>query len=135
MEELEQAEVNVQVMDSTLTLQGGQICVGQLFEQYPETDGIIACNDFVAAAALQEILKRGIRIPEDIQLIGYDDIAFTSLLHPPLSTIRQPAYEMGAQAAEMLIKRINREKLEVTHKKLPVSFVERQKTRRKAEKA
>jgi LacI family transcriptional regulator len=41
---------------------------------------------------------------------------------------------MGAQAAEMLIKRINLEKMEVTHKKLPVSFVERQTTRRKAEK-
>ncbi|CAH0125303.1 LacI family DNA-binding transcriptional regulator [Peribacillus simplex] len=135
LEELKQAKVNVQVMDSSLTLQGGQTCVGQLFEQYPETDGIIACNDIVAAAALQEILKRGIRIPEDIQLIGYDDIAFTALLHPPLSTIRQPAYEMGAQAAEMLIKKINQEKMEVTHKKLPVSFVERQTTRRKAEKA
>ncbi|MFJ7510870.1 LacI family DNA-binding transcriptional regulator [Peribacillus simplex] len=134
LEELKQAKVNVQVMDSSLTLQGGQTCVKQLFEQYPETDGIIACNDIVAAAALQEILKRGIRIPEDIQLIGYDDIAFTALLHPPLSTIRQPAYEMGAQAAEMLIKRINQEKMEVTHKKLPVSFVERQTTRRKAEK-
>lgn len=84
--------------------------------------------------ALQEILKRGIRIPEDIQLIGYDDIAFTALLHPPLSTIRQPAYEMGAQATKLLIKKINQEKIEETHKKLPVSFVERQTTRRKAEK-
>lgn len=66
-------------------------------------------------------------------MIGYDDIAFTALLHPPLSTIRQPAYEMGKQAAELLIKRINQEVIEETHRKLPVTFVERLTTRKKAE--
>ena len=133
LEELEQAKVNVHVVDSTLTITGGQICAKELLERFPDTDGVIACNDIVAAAVLQEILKRGKRIPEDIQLIGYDDIAFTALLHPPLSTIRQPAYEMGRQAAELLIKKINQEEMEDTHLQLPISFVERLTTRKKAE--
>ena len=133
LEELEQAKVNVHVLDSTLTITGGQICAKELLERFPDTDGVIACNDIVAAAVLQEILKRGKRIPEDIQLIGYDDIAFTALLHPPLSTIRQPAYEMGRQAAELLIKKINQEEMEDTHLQLPISFVERLTTRKKVE--
>lgn len=133
MEELRLAKVKFHVLDSPLTIQGGQVCAQELFEKYPQADGVIACNDIVAAAILQEILKREKRIPDDIQLIGYDDIAFTALLHPPLSTVRQPAYEMGKQAAELLIKRINQEGIEDTHRKLPVTFVERLTTRKKAE--
>ena len=133
LRELKEAGVNVNVIDSTLTIQGGQACASQLFKQFPKTDGVIACNDIVAATVIQEALKQGKKIPEDIQVIGFDNIEFTALLHPPLSTIHQPAYEMGQAAAEMLIHIINQEKIEETIKKLPISFVERQTTR-KAEK-
>lgn len=126
---LEDTDVKVHILDSTLSYQGARKCAKEVLAKYPETDGIIACNDIVAATILQEALAMGKRVPEDIQVIGYDDVSFTALLHPALSTIQQPAYEMGAKAAEILIKKINQEKLEEIHTVFPVSFIERETTR------
>lgn len=122
--------VNVHILDSTLSFQGAKTCAKELFDKFPETDGVIACNDIVASAILQEGLRLGRLIPEDLQIIGYDDIPMCALLYPALSTIRQPAYEMGEVAAESLIKIINKEKLEKQHIKLDVSFIDRQTTRK-----
>lgn len=122
--------VNVQVLDSTLSFEGAKSCAKELFDKYPKTDGVIACNDIVASAILQEGLRLGRRIPEDLQIIGYDDIPMCALLYPALSTISQPAYEMGEVAAESLIKMINKEPLIEQHIKLDVTFIDRQTTRK-----
>lgn len=102
----------------------------ELFEKYPETDGVIASNDIVAAAILHEALKIDKRIPEDLQIIGYDDIPLSQILYPPLSTIRQPAYDMGCGAVKLLIQLINNESVEERNIQLPVSFIERETTRK-----
>jgi LacI family transcriptional regulator len=65
-------------------------------------DGVFAANDLLALAILQALLLAGIRVPEDVAVIGYDDIAFASLASVPLSSIRQPAYQMGRRAMELL---------------------------------
>ncbi|MBP2001473.1 LacI family transcriptional regulator [Paenibacillus shirakamiensis] len=102
----------------------------ELFEKFPQTDGIIASNDIAGAALLHEALRLNKRIPEDVQIIGFDDIPLSSLVYPPLSTIRQPAYEMGREAAELLIQFIENN-LVAQHKiQLPVSFMERGTTRK-----
>lgn len=100
-----------------------------LFEQHIDTDGVIASNDIVATAVLQEAHRLGKAVPQDVQIIGYDDTPLSSLLSPSLSTIRQPAYDMGREAAGLLIKLIEQNKVENTIIQLPVSFVERETTR------
>lgn len=102
----------------------------ELFDKYPETDGVIASNDITATAVLHEALQRGKKVPEEVQIIGYDDIPQSSLLFPALSTIRQPAYEMGKEAAALLISIIKKETVEKKHIKLPVSYINRETTRR-----
>ncbi|OAB41121.1 LacI family DNA-binding transcriptional regulator [Paenibacillus antarcticus] len=102
-----------------------------LFEQHLETDGVIASNDIVATAVLQEAHRLGKSVPQDVQIIGYDDIPLSSLLSPSLSTIRQPAYDMGREAGGLLIKLIEQDKVDEKIIQLPVSFVERETTRRK----
>lgn len=102
-----------------------------LFEQHLETDGVIASNDIVATAVLQEAHRLGKSVPQDVQIIGYDDIPLSSLLSPSLSTIRQPAYDMGREAARLLIELIEQDKVDEKIIQLPVSFVERETTRRK----
>ncbi|MBD3110245.1 substrate-binding domain-containing protein [Bacillus sp. AGMB 02131] len=66
---------------------------------------------------------------EEVQIIGYDDIPQSSLLFPTLSSIRQPAYEIGKEAA-LLISIIEKETVEKEHIKLPVSYINRETTRR-----
>lgn len=64
----------------------------------------ICCgNDLIAIGAIQALRERNIRVPQDISIVGFDDIQTAKLIDPSLTTIRQPAYEMGEKACEMLI--------------------------------
>lgn len=84
--------------------QGPQM-VEELLQKYPDVDGIIACNDMVAISIYKMLSRRGIRVPEDIQLIGYDNIFLSGLMTPEFTTIEQPIEKMGVRAVEMLIRR------------------------------
>jgi len=70
---------------------------------------IFAVNDRVAMGALRAIREKGLKVPEDIALVGYDDLPFVSCLEVPLTTVSQPRYEMGKEAAKLLIKIIKGE--------------------------
>ena len=69
-------------------------------------DGIVCGNDLIAAGAMQAVRQRGLSIPDDVKLVGLDNIYFSKFLYPPLTTVEQPAYEMGMAAARMLINNI-----------------------------
>ncbi|MBP3039190.1 LacI family DNA-binding transcriptional regulator [Bacillaceae bacterium Marseille-Q3522] len=131
LEVLSSANVNFYVMaTSSFSFQDAERWAKELFEKYADTDGVIASNDIVATAVLHEALRTGRSIPADLQIIGFDDVPHSSLLFPPLSTIRQPAYEMGKEAAKLLIKLIENNQLHEVNIRLPVSFIERSTTRK-----
>src|SRR5262245_18711403 len=67
---------------------------------------VFARNDYTAMGALNAIKRAGLRIPEDIAVVGYDDIPLASHTSPTLTTVRQPTREQGSAAAEFLLKRI-----------------------------
>ena len=67
-------------------------------------DAIFCANDIAALTVLRGLLERGIRVPEDIAVVGYDDVAYASLSPVPLTSIRQPAYDVGRTAAQLLIE-------------------------------
>ncbi len=67
---------------------------------------IQALNDYLALGVYKAIKERGLKIPDDISVTGYDDLQLSCLLDPPLTTVRQPAYEMGEAGAEILLKNI-----------------------------
>ncbi|MCP1133984.1 LacI family transcriptional regulator [Paenibacillus polysaccharolyticus] len=102
----------------------------ELFRKFPDTDGVIASNDIAAMAVLHEAYRIGRNVPNDVQVIGFDDIPMSGLLSPALSTIRQPAYEMGREAAGLLIQLVEQNKMENKNIQLPVSFIERGTTRK-----
>ncbi|WP_419992606.1 LacI family DNA-binding transcriptional regulator [Streptomyces boninensis] len=90
------------------TISGGRSIARQLLER-PEglrPDGVFAANDLIALGLMHELAQAGVRIPEDIAIIGYDDIEFgeTSLI--PLSSIRSPHEEFGAAAVDLLLDSI-----------------------------
>lgn len=71
--------------------------------------GILAMNDTMALGAMQALKELTYRIPEDVEIIGFDNIGFSQLCDPPLTTIQQPTIEMGRRAAECLIRAIQGE--------------------------
>ena len=104
-----------------------------LLEKYPDVDGILACNDMVAIATYKILLNKGLRVPEDVQLMGFDNIRFSRLFAPEFSTIIQPIREMGTLASQIIIDYANGEAIKKENL-FDVSLVERQTTRNKTEK-
>lgn len=87
---------------------------------------IFAANDLMAYGAIRALTEMGLRIPEDVSVVGFDDISLSSLFNPPLTTIRQPRLEMGRTAVKLLLERIGSPELESRRVMLPLKLVERQ---------
>lgn len=87
-------------------IEGGMQAVETLLHRYPDIDGIFAGNDLMAIGVLKVLHRKGIRVPEDIAVCGFDGVKLAGIIEPELTTIAQPIYKMGEQAASTLIKQI-----------------------------
>ena len=74
-----------------------------LDERKAKFDAIMAANDAMALGAIEELKERGIRIPQDVAIVGFDDTEEAKSVNPPLTTIHQPYYDMGRKALEILL--------------------------------
>lgn len=83
----------------------------ELLEECPEVTAFFAVNDLTAMGIIK-LKQRGFRIPEDISVIGFDNIYISEMIDPPLTTIQQPTYKMGQRAAELLIAKISEKEKE-----------------------
>ena len=83
----------------------------EILKLYPDVDGIIAGNDMVAVSVYKTLSKKGYRVPEDIQLIGYDNINLSELVTPELTTVAQPISRMGETSAKVLIDYVENKKI------------------------
>ncbi|MDD3796281.1 MAG: substrate-binding domain-containing protein [Lachnospiraceae bacterium] len=81
-----------------------------LLNRNVKMDAIFAFNDMMTIGAIKWLREHGIQVPEDISIIGYDDIFMDEFMDVPLTTIRQPAEEMGRAAARQII---NKEAIEI----------------------
>lgn len=88
------------------SLEDGQRAAEQLLSLKNLPDSIFANNDLLAFGAMQVIKKRGLKIPDDIAIVGYSNWFFSALMDPPLSSVHQPGFEMGMEAARLLISQI-----------------------------
>jgi LacI family transcriptional regulator len=95
---------------------------------HPFPDAIVGGNDTIAAACLEEARARGISVPEELAVSGFDDRSFTAYTSPPLTTVRMPLHDMGVTAATMLIALIEGRPLERHHVVLPATIVQRDST-------
>jgi DNA-binding LacI/PurR family transcriptional regulator len=89
-------------IETDLSFEGGRKAMEALLDIIPPLTGIFCSNDFMAMGAMKSIREKGLRIPEDISIVGFDDIEMASYFSPELTTIHQPAYEMGLKGAELL---------------------------------
>ncbi|MEM0924533.1 MAG: substrate-binding domain-containing protein [Planctomycetota bacterium] len=89
--------------------QSGVMAVNSLIAQGVHFSAIVAANDMVAFGARLALHRHGIRVPEDVSIVGFDDQAEAQYMTPPLTTVRQPAVEMGMAASVALLKVISDE--------------------------
>jgi LacI family transcriptional regulator len=88
------------------TVPGGESAMAALLERVPHPTGIVAYNDLMAIGAMRAIRDHGLRVPADVSLVGFDDVAFAAYVEPPLTTLRQESAEMGRWAVATLTARI-----------------------------
>ncbi|MDQ0113840.1 LacI family DNA-binding transcriptional regulator [Paenibacillus harenae] len=94
----------------------------EFLRAHNDIDGVFAMTDMFAAKYIERSSKLGIRVPENVKVIGYDGIQNHGLFHPVLSTIRQPVEEMARTTVRLLIKKINGEALDRETYRIPVVF-------------
>lgn len=85
------------------TIPSGQEAMQEILAQGPPPRAVFAANDEMALGALRVVRERKLRIPEDIALIGFDDIPYASFATPQLSTVRRPLYNLGEAAVDLLL--------------------------------
>ena len=101
--------------------------IEKILEEHPEIDGIFASSDVIAAQVIQICRKKGIPIPDQIKLVGFDDSLISMLTSPAITTIRQPIPEMASLAVQTILRASNKEMVP-SRTILPVSLVERETT-------
>jgi DNA-binding LacI/PurR family transcriptional regulator len=85
----------------------GERAMTELLERQPDLDGVFAANDLMAVGALRVLRAAGRRVPEDVAVVGYDDVELAALTEPALTTVRQPVAEQAATMAELLLRQID----------------------------
>jgi LacI family transcriptional regulator len=110
------------------TREGGRALTHRVWEGGTRVTAVVAANDLVALGALDALRERGVGVPSEVSLVGFDDVRDAALADPPLTTVRQPAYEMGRAAAEALLQ------ASVDDRVFPVELVERDSVRAAADR-
>ncbi len=108
------------------TTEEGKLATEKLLSLKTRPDAIFASNDPAAMGAMQAIRQAGLKIPKDIAIVGFSNWQLSSLMEPPLSSVDQPGYEMGQEAARILIRHIE---LKAKKKPEPAPEVKLLKTR------
>ncbi|AEF80678.1 LacI family DNA-binding transcriptional regulator [Leadbettera azotonutricia] len=101
---------NSMIARGDYTHKSGYLAMKDLLRKMPDLDGVFVANDQMSVGAMKALSEAGKRIPEDVKIIGYDDVFISSVLEPSLSTIHVQKYRMGKNAAELLLAQIEGEK-------------------------
>lgn len=109
----------------TFSEDSGYVCMQQILAQRQLPSAMFISNDWMAIGALRAVRQHGLRVPQDIAIIGADDIKLDVYIDPPLTTIKQDMYEIGALAASELIAMIQKDKIEIINKIVPTELIVR----------
>jgi LacI family transcriptional regulator, galactose operon repressor len=115
-------------IESNFEIGGGKVAAGALLDLREPPTAIFAFNDNLAIGAIQAAHARGLRVPEDLSVVGFDDIESATIVTPELTTIRQPLAEMGRTAVSLLMRLLERQRIETLHIELGTRLVVRDST-------
>ena len=98
------------VVHGDLQEASGYRAMNQLIQSKASFTAVIAANDQMAYGAMVAMYRSGIRVPDDVSLVGFDDLPHSAFCIPPLTTVRQPIHELGQQAAQAMLLLLNGQK-------------------------
>jgi len=116
------------VVEADYTIEGGEAGAAKLLDLPEPPTAIFAFNDNMAVAVLREARKRGLRVPEDVSVVGFDDSEPAKIVSPALTTVRQPLAEMGRMAVSLLLRLLENQRVEGLNIELQTRLVVRDST-------
>jgi DNA-binding LacI/PurR family transcriptional regulator len=111
------------------SVKSGADAASELLSQHADLTAIIALNDRMAMGAIQTVTQQGRRVPDDVSVVGFDNLSTAEMVNPPLTTIDQHGAEIGTQAAEILLGMLE-DKHQMVQRVLAPTLVERASTGR-----
>lgn len=117
------------VFFDTLKVKSGADAVKKFIESGKKFDGIVCASDEIAMGAINELRDNGIRVPEDVSVIGFNNNNAGAIFYPKISTVSQPSYDMGSVAMRMLIKILNKKPLDQDQYVLDYQLIKRDSTK------
>lgn len=111
------------IQETTFDRHGGYSKTHLLLRFVPPPTAIFAGNDMIALGALRAIREAGLRCPEDVSVMGFDDLDVAEVTYPPLSSVSQSGYQLGATAAHTLIARLQGDRSGAKHIVIPTNLV------------
>ena len=115
---------------SDFQVEGGIEAAARLLDAADRPTAIFAFNDNLALGTMMAAQARGLRIPEDLSIVGFDDLEWAEYLTPQLTTVRQPLAEMGRMAVSLLTRLLDNQSFEALHVELATRFIARGSTQR-----
>lgn len=112
-----------------LTVKTGYQAIQRFTENNKKFDGIVCASDEIAMGAINALREKGIRVPEDVSVIGFNNNILGEIFYPKLTTISQPSYDMGSVAVRMLIKILNKRELDNPNYILNYEIIKRESTK------
>jgi LacI family transcriptional regulator len=106
----------------------GRDAAEQLLDLPQRPTAIFAFNDNIAIGAIQAAKARGLRVPEDLSIVGFDDVEYATIVTPALTTVRQPLAEMGRTGVSLLTRLLEGQRFETLHVELATRLVVRDST-------
>lgn len=122
------------VVNADFRIDGGRAATVGLLE-HDDIDGLFVSNNLMTIGALEALGSLGRSVPDDLAVVGFDDVSWASALRPPLTVVTQPTYEIGRRAAELLLARIRGDVSPPQHLVLPTSLVVRESSLRSARRS
>jgi LacI family transcriptional regulator len=116
------------VVESDFEVAGGRAAAAQLLDLAEPPTAIFAFNDQLAIGAMQAALERGMRVPDELSVVGFDDTAEAQIVTPRLTTVHQPLAEIGRMGVSLLTRLLENQRLEALHVELETKLVRRGST-------
>ncbi len=121
-----EADIKKRIFFGDYSEKSGAHMTQKLLKENIDFDAIVCGNDLIAFGAIKVLEAHGISIPDEVSVIGYDDILFSAYHSPKLTTVHQPTYELGEIAAHLIIDEIEKKKSEPKHIRLEPRLIVRQ---------
>jgi len=116
------------VAEGDFLVDSGRRAALRLLDLPDRPTAILASNDNMAVGAMQAARARGLGVPEDLSVVGYDDLEKAGIVTPPLTTVRQPLAELGRTAVSLLMRLVDGQRVEALHVELAAKLVVRETT-------